>query len=196
MINLNRSNQTVIILLITLIIHGCASQNTSSSRGREIQIRYAEVLDVERVPMPSAAPAGAIVGGFTGLVLSSRGSTAQRIAATAGGAAVGGLAAKVLEGDNRGYGYRIRYLNGSESRFITEKDYFRPGDCVAVERGNTSNLRRVPDSLCKSERVMQPDPVHLDQAEQCARAKDLLLAATTNEEIDAAARKVEIICQF
>ena len=113
-----------------------------------------------------------------------------------GGAALGGLATRALEGDRRGYSYTLRYTDGATTRFITEKAYLQTGDCVVVERGQYANVRRVANTLCTT----QPEPaverkLRLD-AEQCNAAKSELLAASTTDAIDVAARKVEILCQY
>lgn len=185
-----------IVAVILPILAGCASTGDQSIRGRELSVRYGEVIGVERVPLPSAAPAGAMVGGFTGLVLARNKSPGRQIATGIGGAALGGLATRALEGERRGYAYQIRYVNGTESRFITEKDYLRSGDCVAVERGEYANVRRVSDLLCGPRPPQQADASHLAQAEQCHRAKEQLLAAENEEAIDSASRKVSILCDF
>jgi outer membrane lipoprotein SlyB len=108
-----------------------------------MKVRYAEVTDIERVRLPSNAPAGAVVGGFTGLVLSRNSSGGKRVASGLGGAVLGGLATSALEGERLGYSYRVRYSDGSVSNFITEKGYLQTGDCVSVERGQYANIRRV-----------------------------------------------------
>ena len=178
-----------------LLLAGCASSSGSSARGHELRIRYAEVVDIERVKMPSAAPAGAVVGGFTGLVLSRNKSTRSQVASGVGGAALGALATRALEGDRLGYSYQLRFADSSLSQFITEKGYLQRGDCVSVERGEYANIRRVAKSLCESGPSTKITQSHMRDAQQCHAAKDQLLAASTDEEIEAASRKVRIICQ-
>ena len=186
-----------IALAIIILVAGCAS-NTGSSRGTEVKIRYAEISRVERVPLPSAAPAGAIVGGFTGLVLSQRQSGGRQLASGIAGAALGGLATKALEGERRGYAYRLRFLDGNESDFITEKGYLRAGDCVAVESGNFQNIRRVASTVCEATPNLRvaAHKLHSESAAQCAQAKQQLLIAQGTDEINSAVTKVEIICHF
>lgn len=161
-----------------------------------MRIRYAEVTDIERVKLPTNAPAGAMVGGFTGLVLSRNSSSNKRIASGIGGAVLGGLATSALEGDRLGYSYQVRYMDGSTSKFITEKGYLQTGDCVSVERGEYANIRRVAPLLCADGRVAAVDQKHVREAQQCHAAKEQLLAAMTNDEIEAASRKVSIICEY
>jgi hypothetical protein len=181
---------------ISLLMAGCASSGAPSSRGYEIRIRYAEVDDIERVKLPTNAPAGAVVGGFTGLVLSRNSSGSKQVASGIGGAVLGGLATAALEGDRLGYSYRLHFMNGETSNFITEKGYLQKGDCVAVERGNYANIRRVAPVLCTSNPATAADQKYLREAEQCHEAKDQLLAATTEDEINVASRKVSIICEY
>ena len=178
-----------------LLLAGCASSSGGSARGYELRIRYAEVVDVERVRMPSAVPAGAVVGGFTGLVLSRNKSTRSQVASGVGGAALGALATRALEGERLGYSYQLRFADSGISQFITEKGYLQRGDCVSVERGEYANIRRVAKSLCDNGASTKITQSHIRDAQQCHAAKDQLLAASTNEEVEAASRKVRIICQ-
>lgn len=178
-----------------LLLAGCASSSGGSASGYELRIRYAEVIDVERVKMPSAAPAGAVVGGFTGLILSRNKSTRSQVASGVGGAALGALATKALEGERLGYSYQLRFADDSISQFITEKGYLQRGDCVSVERGQYANIRRVAKSLCENGPSARVTQSHMRDAQQCHAAKDQLLAANTDEEIEAASRKVRVICQ-
>lgn len=185
-----------LLLVPAFVLLGCASSgNPPAARGQLIQIKYAEVTSVTRVQMPSAAPAGAMIGGFTGLVLAGNSSRTNQVASGIGGAALGALATSALEGDRRGYSYRIRYNGGGEAQFITDKGYLRTGDCVSVEQGEYSNIRRVASLLCDGNPTAAIEPTHIRDAEQCSAAKDQLLEASTEEEINSAARKVSVLCQ-
>ncbi len=187
----------LLIGIAVVALSACNSTNSNSSRGYEMRVRYAEITEVRREPLPSAAPAGAVVGGFTGLVLARRQSGGRQIASGIGGAALGALAASALEGDRRGYAYTLRYADGTTSRFVTEKGYLQSGDCVSIERGQYANIRRVPNTLCSGGRtIAQVDEEHRRDARLCHDSKGQLLAAATSEEIEAASRKVEILCDF
>lgn len=185
----------VVSMATALILGACASSGSSQARGYEIRIRYAEVIGVERVPLPSNAPAGAMVGGFTGLVIARDKSPGRQLATGVGGAVLGGLATKALEGDRRGYGYKLQFSNNEVSQFITEKGYLQVGDCVSVERGQYANIRRVASVLCQNGPAKTVDDSHVREAQQCHAAKDQLLAAATEQEIEAGSRKVSILCQ-
>lgn len=183
-----------LVVMIFALLFGCASSGSSSARGHEIRIRYAEVEFVDRVQMPSAAPAGAVVGGFTGLLISRNKSGGRQLATGVGGAILGGVATRALEGERLGYQYRLRYVDGGTSQFITEKSFFRVGDCVAVERGQYANIRRVEDNTCLNGPARSLQAQHLRGAEQCHTAKNQLLDAKTEEEVELASRKVGAIC--
>lgn len=192
---MNKTRLVFWAVAISCLAAGCASSGSPSARGYELRIRYAEVTEIERVKLPSNAPAGAVVGGFTGLVLSRNSSGRKQVASGVGGAVLGGLATAALEGDRMGYSYRLRFANGDTSNFITEKGYLQRGDCVAVERGEYANIRRVASVMCAGNQTAA-DNEHVRDARQCHEAKELLLAASTDEQIEAAARKVAIICEY
>ncbi len=185
-----------LVSLSMCVLSACASGGSSSMRGHEVRVRYAEVIDVERVKMPSNAPAGAVLGGFTGLVLARNGSGTRQIASGIGGAALGGLATAALEGDRLGYSYKLEFADDTQTRFITEKGFLQPGDCVAVERGEYANLRRVASTLCTNGPSRVVDQTHIRDAQQCHDAKEQLLAASSDAEIETASRKVSIICHY
>jgi hypothetical protein len=190
-------------IIMALALVACTNSGSQMTRGYEMKVRYAEITGINREPLPSVAPVGAIVGGFTGLLLSRNRSVGSQVASGVGGAALGGLATKALEGERLAYNYELRYMDGSLARFISEKGYLQKGDCVLVESGKTSNIRRVARTLCSPPEskaaTAAPTPVepaHVRDANQCHEAKEQLLAASGEEEINAAARKVEIICQY
>lgn len=193
---IEKSYLLIRIMACVALVSGCASSGSTTARGYEVRVRYAEVIEVERVRMPSAAPAGAVVGGFTGLLLSRNKSSGTQLRSGIGGAALGGLATKALEGDRLGYSYRLRFADRSISQFITEKGYLQKGDCVSVERGEYANIRRVANVLCENGPSTAIDQTHQQDAQQCHAAKQQLLVASSEEEIDAASRKVAIICQY
>ena len=187
---------TVIVALALLgSFSSCASDGPAAARGYELRVRYADVTEVRRVELLSAAPAGAVVGGFTDLVVAGNRSPGRQLATGAGGAALGALATRALEGERRGYSYTLRYADGGTTRFITEKGYLQRGDCVSVERGQYANIRRVSDVLCDGGITRNVDAEHLRRAERCHAAKDQLLQAPDDAAIGLAARKGAILCQ-
>jgi len=186
--------KTSVALVFFALLSACA--NSGMNRVKEISIRYGKVLSVTRVPVPSAAPAGAIIGGFTGLMLARKANPGRQLAAGVGGAALGGLVTHALEGDRRAYRYRIKFRDSFEADYVTENGYLRTSDCVAVERGEYNNLRRVSDEYCRIELPLPPLVKSQQEADQCHAAKKQLLLAEDDATLDQAARKVKILCQF
>ncbi len=180
-----------------VLLSACANnaQQSTPVRGSEVSVRYAEIEEISRKPMPSAVPAGAMIGGFTGLMINRKRSGASQLGGAAAGALLGGLATRALEGERLGYVYRLRFLSGEESNFYTEKNYLQEGDCVAVERGTHTNLRRVSDSVCGN-RSLRAEPFHVRNAQVCEEAKQQLLDAKNEEAVQLAAQKVKVICDF
>lgn len=190
----------LVVFPLVLIAAGCASSKNTLS-GKEVSVRYAQVKSIEKVKQPSNAPAGAIMGGFLGLMLSSGQSGRTRLASGLGGAALGAVSTSALEGDREAFSYTLRYNDNSESRFVTVKGFFEVGDCVAVERGYTrgeqyNNARRVPAEMCSQSRLSEePSEIHKQRARQCLEAKEQLLAAESKDSVESAAQKVSILCQ-
>ncbi|MDA8707862.1 hypothetical protein N9M10_00655 [Hellea sp.] len=170
------------------------SSNNYQSRGYKMQVDYATVTRVGTIRRQSAAPAGAVVGGIAGLLLTRKGSTGGAIAGTAGGAVLGGLATRGLEGDLNSYQYSLALMDGGEINFVTEKNYLVVGDCVSVERGDYANVRRVASSLCGRARTADIAPSHVRDANECHVAKQQLLEAQTEEAARTARTKVDVLC--
>ena len=76
---------------------------------------------------------------------------------------------------------------------VTDQGGMRVGDCVAVERGDYNNIRRVSDVACTDDSVEVYEE-HQEDADECVVAKRELLAAEDDAAIDRAARKVRVLC--
>jgi len=172
-----------------------AKKTKRSDRNVTIEISYGLVESVETVKLKSKAASGAAVGGFAGLV-ASHGDSTQRLETAAAGAAVGALIAQ-LATKHKAQQFVILRSDGSEIKVIIDHADAIAGDCVAVEEGPQTNLRRVSDVKCTA------GPHHDDpdvqqaadtEASACDMAKVLLLDAQTAEEVEQAANKVKILC--
>lgn len=198
------TRQALLVLCTAAVLGtvGCASgPNTVSRSARDtsIEISYGRVAEISEVEVESNAVAGAIIGGLVGLLATSRRSTTSQVLGTAGGAAIGGLGTRAVEGSNRANAYTIRRLDGSQVKVITEPTGMRVGDCVAVEAGKTTNLRRVSEMLCET-RSSHPveaeiDGLQMSEATECEEAKQALLAAETDAEIEGALRRARVLCE-
>jgi len=66
------------------------------------------------------------------------------------------------------------------------------GDCVVVEQGQYTNVRRVSSINCY---VDQKPAHHVEAADNCQLAKNELNSAKTDKEIESAVIKVRTLCE-
>ena len=94
-------------------------------------------------------------------------------------------------------GYTVELVGGGTVRVVLDSGNFHQGDCVSVERGSTNNMRRVSTEFCiHNEQV--PEEYKAEQvkeANECAQAKEELLAATDEAGVKTAHMKMNILCQ-
>ena len=199
----NRLALTVSFALLASIagISGCSTPGavSRSNMNTTISVQHGVVTEVNRVDVESHATRNALLGGLAGLALTSRRSRSSQVAGAAGGALLSGLITKSTEDSKLVNAYTVQLNNGNFVQVVTEQTATRVGDCVAVETGATSNIRRVSEVLCQP--AAQPHPVHADiraesqdEALDCHEAKQQLLNATTETDINAMARKVRVLC--
>ena len=93
--------------------------------------------------------------------------------------------------------YTVDLVGGGTVRVVMDSGNFHQGDCVSVERGNTNNMRRVSSEFCShNEQVPEEYKAeHTKEANECAQAKEELLAAQDEEAIKVAHMKMNILCQ-
>jgi outer membrane lipoprotein SlyB len=132
----------------------------------------------------------------------------------AGGAAVGGIAGAAIADDHRGLGmiaggriggtvqkhhtektlnqYTVRLMTGPTMVVNSDQNDLIVGDCVVVEQGQYTNVRRVSSINCYQ--AQQPDH-HVEAANNCQKAKDELNNANTDDEIEQAVIKIWTLCE-
>jgi outer membrane lipoprotein SlyB len=186
--------------LITLLV-GCTSPGVDrADTNTPINISYANVADFEKVTLKSDVGKNAAIGGLVGLAIGAvaGGDMAGAAIGAASGAALGATTTKISEGSSEAMSYTLQRPNGSQFKVVTDDDYLQAGDCVAVESGRTTNLRRVAPDLCGpplAHPVEQDLAAHgQQQASDCDDAKQQLLKAETNADLDAATKKVKVLC--
>ncbi|MFQ5643601.1 MAG: hypothetical protein ACE5FQ_07865 [Thiogranum sp.] len=188
--------------LVALATAGCASQGGENrdSLDSTIAVNYGTVATVTPVQLESDATRNATMGGLVGLLTQARGSAGERLAGAAIGAAVSGLITKAAEGDNTANSFVIELTGGNTVKVVTEQQNIVVGDCVAVETGRHTNLRRVSPAQCSPSRQAHPtvdaqiSQYEQGQADACHQAKEELLKAKTEADINAFTRKVQVIC--
>lgn len=145
--------RTLLVLLIPLLLAGCASSKSGSSytrdeARREMSVRTGIVESVREVKIegtksPIGPAAGAVTGGIAGS--SVGGGRGSAIAAVVG-AVAGGLAGAALEeGVTRKNGVEItvKLDNGQLLAIVQEDDgtQFRPGERVRILAGTSGGSR-------------------------------------------------------
>ena len=182
---------TVLSVACVFLI-GCASGTQLSG------VAYGTITEVSQQEKDntSGKAAGAVIGGLIGLGTSSGRSNRTTLlrsgAGAAAGAAVGGAAASGTV-----WVYTVDLVNGGTLSVVMDNGVFHQGDCVAVEQGRTNNMRRVSHEFClfNEEVPEEYKSEHVEEANECAQAKQELLAAETEEAINFAHMKMNILCQ-
>ena len=186
-----------VLLAIALMI---AASMAQAQRAGQSTVRTGVVSGMRSVDLNDGnALGGALVGGAFGAALtrSSKGSS-RRDRNAAIGAVLGGAAA--ASKTRPGRVYTVTTNEGTTIQIATEQTEIRIDDCVFIEEsGGTANIRRAPVTACEpaSADVMNdPDIVEelMEEASECAAAKQQLVDADSDEAIDRAVRKVKLLC--
>jgi outer membrane lipoprotein SlyB len=188
---------SVLGLAAVAVLSGCAHQ--AQRAGANSTVQFGVVRSAEQVTLEANAPAGAIVGGTLGLMMSGSGTSSSRRARNAIlGAGAGAVTADVAQGDRRGMAYQVDMIDGSVVRIVTDQREIKTGDCVAIERAReTANIRRVSQAYCDraNSRAVESVAEHsMSEATACEAAKQELVEATSPEAVELAARKVSLLC--
>lgn len=164
-------------------------------------IQTGRVVAAQAVNLQSYAGRGAAVGGILGYATtSSRQSSSRRARNTLLGAAAGGLVANSAQGNRNGMEYTVETGTGTQVRVVTDQTEIVIGDCVNVEQAGsgTANVRRVSSALCEAAASNTVDADiqagMSESADRCLAAKDRLVEAETESQIEAAIRRVKILC--
>lgn len=136
---------------------------------------------------------GALIGGLLGFLSGEGQSGSNKALRTIGGMAIGSAIDKSGE---RQYVHRysIDVGRGSLSYIIMPRRDFRLGDCVAIEKGRSANLRHVASVFCEQEVPEEYRRSHVVNADACEKAKQQVLEANTEETIHQAALKMKVLC--
>jgi outer membrane lipoprotein SlyB len=151
----------------------------------------------------SAQTVGTLVGGGIGLASGSGQSGSNRALRTLGGAAAG-RGVSNLATRSQAFEYTVLIDGTTTVRIVSEQAGKRVGDCVAIEQGQFSNIRLVPDSRCNPPpRPAAPAPApapaptpaaDVEAANACEQAKQQVLAAETDDAFALAERRMRLLC--
>lgn len=199
-----RTVTAVVLLGASVVLSGCETYGgTGSSRNEVISVQYGVVEDMRRADVDANVGQGATLGGLLGLAAAAGtgGSRSQQVAGTAAGALIGGLVQNQRAANNQAEEYTVRLNNGNTVRIATVHHDIQVGDCVSVEQGRHANLRRVSPVMCES--MASADApgyaamhsANMAEAEECERAKQEVLNATTEDEVRIAHQKMRALCE-
>ena len=169
-----------------------AGQSTTVRTGTVTESRSVDLNDGNAIK-------GALVGGAFGSVLtrSSKGSSRRDRNAAIG--AIAG-ASRQASKTKQGRLYTVTTNDGTMVQVATEQTEIRIDECVFVEEaGGTANIRRAPDTACAPETqalLLEADMIEelQEEANECGAAKQELVDATSDEAVDRAIRKVQLLC--
>lgn len=186
------------IMMISILLMVFCSPVMAQKSGQSIQIQYGVVVASKYVEEKSNAGKGALVGGAVGLYSSKGKSSGTKFRRTVGGAAVGGAVTSGVQGDRSAREYQVQTASGAIV-IISDQTEIQVDDCVVVENpgGKNANIRRVSGTYCDPASADVVADLHdemLEEAQECVDAKSELSAASSDEAVDRALRKISIIC--
>jgi outer membrane lipoprotein SlyB len=195
-----------LIFLMSFLVTAVLATSEAAAQAR---VQYGRITNVQTTTVTDSTSqtVGTLVGGGIGLVSGSGQSGSNRALRGLGGAAAG-RGVGTLAGRSQAFEYTVLVDGMTTVRVVSDQAGKRVGDCVAVEQGQFSNIRLVPDSRCAGRAPAAPAkaapapakaapaPVAADvqQASACDQAKAQVLAAATDEEFDRAERRMRQLC--
>ncbi len=175
----------VSLLVSTLLFAGDIA--LAQQAGQSVMLQYGTVEAVKIVHNDGKRAAGTMIGGLAGAAIAD---DHRGLGMLAGGLIGGGIekhhTASTLDQ------YTVRLLTGATLVVNSDQNDLIVGDCVVVEQGQYTNVRRVSSINCHLDQ--QPDH-HVAAANNCQKAKDELNKANTNDEIEQAVIKVRTLCE-
>ena len=195
------SKHSIFSFGFVLALVACASEGVDRADvNTPINISYAVVLAEEAVTIKSDVGKNAASGGVLGLVLGAviGGDVAGAAVGAASGAAVSAATTKIQEGSSDAVSYTLQRVDRSVFKVVVPEDGLDPGDCVAVESGRTTTLRRVEKNLCpqlQDQATEQGKAGGASAATDCQLARQQLLDAVSDSEINAATKKIKVLCE-
>jgi outer membrane lipoprotein SlyB len=175
-----------ISLLISAMVF-CTNLVLAQEAGQAVTLQYGTVESVKLVHNDGKRAGGAMIGGIAGAAIAH---DHRGLGMIAGGLIGGSVQKHHTEKTLNQYG--IKLMTGPIVIVNSDQNDLIVGDCVVVEQGKYTNVRRVSSINCY---VDQQPEHHVEAANNCQKAKDELNQAKTNEEIEQAVIKVRTLCE-
>ena len=173
-------------LMVITMIFG-ASVVLAQQAGQSVTLQYGTVEGVKIVQNDGKRAAGTAIGGLAGAAIAR---DHRGLGMLAGGLIGGGIEKHHTAGTLNQY--TVRLPTGATLVVNSDQNDLIVGDCVVVEQGQYTNVRRVSSINCH---LAQQPQHHVEAAGNCQKAKDELNNAKTNEEIEQAVIKVRTLCE-
>ncbi len=192
------------LLLAAVVVAACVMVSVTSAlaqrAGQRATIRYGTVIGMVTVDLNDGnAMKGALVGGAFGAAMTKGSKSASKRRRNAAIGAVVGTAVAASK-KKTGRRYSVRTNDGTVMQIVTEQTAILVGDCVIIEEsGGSANIRRTALSACDvaSQSLMNSREIKAElqeEAAECIAAKDGLVNAETDDQMEFAVRKIQILC--
>ena len=185
------------ILQVALgIVVLCASTTAFAQKsGQSSQISIGIVENVRQVELKqNNTGKGAAAGTAVGALRSSNNRTRSVIA----GAAIGGAVGKATSKSAPGREYAVRTGPSSLITVVSNQTEIHLGDCVSVQQsGEMANVTRIDPGKCSQATLQkeQSPPAATSSNNACETAKTEFANASTQEALDVAKQKVDVLCK-
>ena len=179
--------RTIYISLVvsTMMLGGGAA--LAQQAGQSVMLQYGTVSAVGTVHNDGKRAAGTAIGGLAGGLIAK---DHRGLGMLAGGLIGGGIEKHHTAGTLNQY--TVRLMTGATMVVNSDQNDLIVGDCVVVEQGQYTNVRRVSSINCH---LSQTPEHHVSAANNCQLAKDELNSAKTDKEIESAVIKVRTLCE-
>lgn len=177
----------IIVLLTTGLAMFYGVSVVAQEAGQAVTLQYGTVESVSVVHNDGKRAAGTAIGGIAGGVIAHD----HRGLGMLAGGLIGGSVEKHHTAKTLNQ-YSVKLLTGPVTIVNSDQNDLIVGDCVVVESGQYTNVRRVSGVNCY---VSQQPQHHVDAAANCQAAKDELNNAKTNDAIEKAVIKVRTLCE-
>jgi outer membrane lipoprotein SlyB len=179
--------KTIYLSLVFITMVFGESVALAQQAGQSVMLQYGTVEGVKTVQDDGKRAAGTVVGGLAGAAIAKD----HRGLGMLAGGLIGGRIEKHHTAGTLDQ-YTVRLMTGATLVVNSDQNDLIVGDCVVVEQGQYTNVRRVSSINCHLDQ--QPDH-HIEAANNCQRAKDELNKAKTNDDIEQAVIKVRTLCE-
>ena len=169
----------------TMVLGGSVA--LAQQAGQSVVLQYGTVEGVKTVQDDGKRGAGTAVGGLAGAAIAR---DHRGLGAIAGGL-IGGSIQKHHTAETLDQ-YTVRLMTGATMVVNSDQNDLIVGDCVVVEQGQYTNVRRVSSINCHLDQTPEH---HVSAANNCQLAKDELNNAKTDEAINSAVIKVRTLCE-